>query len=383
MRRILVGSGLLLIALSAALLVLFRQTEVARQLRQGTPVHLGLVALDLEGQLGGVAVISVLPGGRAHGLMVPLTLAWPASGSWISLTTLAETEGTDGILRRVGYVLEVPIAYWMVLNHAQLAKAVDLLGGVEVRVVERLVYQDRVRDVFLDLPPGVHTLAGGQVPAYLAVAEGGEEGRMARQQELLRGMWARLGRVPWAQARVLLSALFKEVRTNLSFWEALDLLRAARGVPLDRLELHAVPTVVRPGGKGELVVDLVRMRKLARGLWPGGELYARHEVRVWVLNGTRVRLLARKTGEWLADRGFEVVGMGDADRTDYARTVLVVREETRAKAPVLLEVLARVVPEGQSLQVMTDREFGMEKVGGWPKEADVVLILGAGFHVPS
>ena len=373
----------MLVALGATLLLLFSQTEVLRRLRQGAVVHVGVVALDPEGQPGTVGVLSLLPNGRVQWVIFPLGLAWPTSPTtWSPLSTFSASEGVEGVVRLLGSCLEEPVPYWVVVEYADVGRWAARLGGVAVRVKERLVYQDRPRDLFLDLGTGIHTLGEDKVLAYLLVGEGGESGKAARHLELLRGFSARLGALPWNQAKGQVPGLLKDVRTNLTVWEAIDVLRVLRSTAEDRLEVVVVPTVVRGEGKPEVVLDLVRWRKLLRLRFGGPDPFTRDEVRVVVLNGTGVRLLARRAGQWLADRGFQVVKMDDADRSNYPRTVVVVREETRAKAGAVLEVLSPVVPPPGVL-VQTEREFGVERVGGWPKEGDVLIILGAGFNVPS
>lgn len=381
MRLVGIGTGLVLIAIAAALLVLSGQTEVVRRLRQGTPVYVLVVGVDPGNQADLVAVVACFPEGRTTWLSIPRHLGWPAPVGMAPLYTLYATEGVDGLARRVSALLEVPIPYWVVLDFPAFQKVVDLLGGVEVTVEERLVYQDRSQNLFIDIPAGKQTLLGDKALDYMRYQDGDEVGRIARQHQFLQAAWEKVRVLPWARWRELAAAGLKETRTNLSFWESLDLARLLRGGPSDRVTFAVVPTLPRPGSPREAIPDLVRLRKLTQSLISGAELYTRDEIRVLVLNGAGVRMLARKTGGWLADRGFQIVGMADADRSNYPRTQIIVRGETRGKAKVLLEVLTHAVSAPEGLQVLTDREFGVERLGGWPKEADVILVLGVGFDV--
>lgn len=70
-----------------------------------------------------------------------------------------------------------------------------------------------------------------------------------------------------------------------------------------------------------------------------------------------------------------MVGIGNADRFNYTRSLVLAKPETKGKA----ELLTRVLPSGIELQ---DADaFGVDRLGGWPEGADVVLILGEGFDV--
>jgi LCP family protein required for cell wall assembly len=382
MRRVAIAVGLILIGVAVALFVLFSQTEVARTLRRGAPVYVLVVGVD-GGAQGGVradtvAVAVLQPGGRASWISVPRDLAWPTAAGWTSLPVLYTAEGIAGLSRRLGSLLEVALPYWVVVDFAAFREVVDTLGGVEVTVETRLVYQDRAQNLFIDIPAGRQTLDGATALDFVRYQDGDEFGRLARQHQFLRALWAKARDVPAGEWRPTVEAIRDAVRTNLSLWEALDLARMASGLSPDHVTFSVAPTVVRPGGRGELVPDLVRLRKLTQSLVQR-PLLTRDEIRVLVLNGAGTKLLATRTGAWLADRGFQVTGTADADRSNYPRTYLIVRDETRAKGKALFEVLPASVQPG--VQIQTDREFDLARVGGWPQDTDVILILGVGFDV--
>lgn len=383
MRRVAVGIGLVLTGVAVALFLLLSQTEVARTLRQGTPVHVLVVRVATlaraPAEADAVSVAVLHPGGRVTWISVPRDLTWPTAAGWTSLHALHASEGVPGIARRLSALLEVPIPYWVVVDFAALAKVVDLLGGVEVTVEARLVYQDRAQNLFIDIPAGRQTLDGAKAVDFLRYQDGDEAGRLARHHQLLRALWEKAGAVPAGKWRATVEAVRDATRTNLTLWETLDLVRALGEPTSDRVAVAIAPTVPRPGATRDRIPDLVRLRRLTRSLGGGPSFLTRDEVRVLVLNGTGRKLLATRTGAWLADRGFHVTGTADADRSNYPRTYLIVREEERAKAKAVLEVL----PSGgqPGVQIQTDREFDLARVGGWPQDTDVILILGAGFDV--
>jgi LCP family protein required for cell wall assembly len=382
MRRVAIAVGLILIGVAVALFVLFSQTEVARTLRRGAPVYILVVRVDGGAQGGvradAVAVAVLQPGGRGSWISVPRDLAWPTAAGWTSLHVLYTAEGIAGLSRRLGSLFEVALPYWVVVDFAAFRKVVDTLGGVEVTVETRLVYQDRSQNLFIDIPAGRQTLDGATALDFVRYQEGDETARLARHHQFLRAALEKARDVPTGEWRPTVEAIRDAVRTNLSLWEALDLARMLGGLSPDDVTFSVAPTLVRPGGKGELVPDLVRLRKLIQSLVQQ-PLLTRDEIRVLVLNGAGTKLLATRTGAWLADRGFQVTGTADADRSNYPRTYLIVRDETRAKGKALFEVLPSGVQPG--VQIQTDREFDLARVGGWPKDADLILILGVGFDV--
>lgn len=386
MRRLAMGAGLVLTGVAVALFVVLSQTEVARTLRQGSPVAVLVVGVPDRAQektpADRISIALIGPGGRSTWLSIPRDLSWPTAGGWTSLHSLYATEGALGVSRRLASLLEVPIPYWIAMDLAGVAALVDRLGGVELVVPERLVYQDRAKDLFIDIPPGKQVFDGARAADFLRYVDDrdGEAGRLGRYHQLLEALFEKargLSTVGW---RTVVDTLRAEARTNLSLWETWDLARAVGGLSPDRTAFLPIPAVPRPGG-GERVPDLARLRKVVLAATRGQTHLTRDEVRVLVLNGTGTRLLASRTGAWLADLGFTVVGVGEADRSNYPRSYLVVRADAQAKGRAVLEALPPAV--AATVLVQTDREFDVGRVGGWPAGADVILILGAGFDVRS
>lgn len=375
--------GLVLTAVAVALFVLLSQTEVVRLLRQGATVAILVVVVEDTTQASSpaetIGVALVHPGGRGTWLSVPRDLVWPAAGGWNLLHNLYASEGTPGISRRLASALEIAIPYWVVVDFPGLRTVVDTLGGVELTVATRLVYQDRARNLFIDIPAGRQTFDGAKAVDFVRYVDDEEPGRLERLHGLLRALLDKAWSLSPVQWRSAVTAIQAAVQTNLSVWETWDLARAVGSLSPERTALWALPGVPRAVGSPEQVPDLVRLRKVVQGAVRGQVFLTRDGVRVLVLNGTGTKLLAASTAAWLADLGFTVVGKGDADRSNYPGTYLVVREETRAKGRAVLEVLPPTVQP--TVQVQTDREFDLARVGGWPQDTDVILILGAGFDV--
>lgn len=383
MRRVAIGVGLVLTGVAVTLFVLFSQTEVTRTLRQGSAVCVLVVLVD-EGppgpvQADAVSVAAVHPGGRTAWISIPRDLVWPTAAGWTSLHALYATEGVPGIARRLSALLELPLPYWVVVDPVGLRKVVDLLGGVELTVETRLVYQDRARNLFIDIPAGQQTLDGAKALDFLRYLDGDEPGRLGRQHQFLRALWEKARTVPAGKWRSTVEAGRGATRTNLTLWETLDLVRALGDPSPERTTFVIAPTLPRPGSGQDQIPDLVRLRRLIRSVGGGPTFLTRDEIRVLVLNGTGQKLLATRAGAWLADRGFRVTGTSDADRSNYPRTYLIAQADARPKAKAVLEALPPSAQPG--VLVQTDREFDLARVGGWPQDTDVILILGAGFDV--
>lgn len=362
MRRLLIVVGGVLLALGAALFFAFTRSEVRRALAQGEPVQaLLLFRTGIPADEPGpdlAVLVTLLPQQRCAWILIPGSLLLPQGGTW---RTLKEDGAKAG--EALAALWELPILGLVELSSSAWDALVRELGGVVARPEERLAFQDPQRRVFLDVPAGEQLLDGPKSREFLAyllryrgspdlsglsIFFGDFVARLAGRPDLLRKTFGLPGLSPWA-AR--------------DFWE---------GVARAQARVEVLPLVAEDG---RLMPDLVRIRKLREALVFGRTFLTREEVRVFVANGTRERFLATRTAAWLAARGFVVAGVGQADRTDYAKSFLLARKGAEAKAELLRALLPKDVT------VVAAEAFGAERLGGWPEGADVVLLLGVGFDV--
>jgi hypothetical protein len=90
--------------------------------------------------------------------------------------------------------------------------------------------------------------------------------------------------------------------------------------------------------------------------------------RLVVRNGTGNPVLAAQAADWLTREGFNVVGYGQADRSDYPRTVLVAYNSQ----PVTVESLRNMFAiASDNLQPATESQ----------SDADLELIIGSDFYL--
>ena len=83
-------------------------------------------------------------------------------------------------------------------------------------------------------------------------------------------------------------------------------------------------------------------------------------LRVEVLNGNGVEGAATRMGDLLAEQGFEVASVGDAERKDFETTTVIVRPESLDRAQDLVEKLG----------------FGRVSTGSLTDGIDAIVIVG-------
>jgi LCP family protein required for cell wall assembly len=136
---------------------------------------------------------------------------------------------------------EISIDRYVRVTTDALQELVDLVGGVEVFVPQRMFYEDKTQKLFIDLPAGLQTLNGAQAEQFVRFRydANGDIGRVQRQEVLLKALQNRLShptmitRIPQA-----IGIVQKTLDTNLTMEEMLALVNFGR--QLDRQEIQMV-----------------------------------------------------------------------------------------------------------------------------------------------
>ena len=122
--------------------------------------------------------------------------------------------GHEAVKAELTRLMGRPIDHHILVNLNGIRTLSDLVGGVEVDVPKRLYYRDDSGGLLIDLQPGPQLLKGRELEGFLRWRhdEEGDLGRLARQQLVLKSLFARLTRL---EHLVKLPALIKEAGNNL------------------------------------------------------------------------------------------------------------------------------------------------------------------------
>jgi LCP family protein required for cell wall assembly len=235
--------------------------------------------------------------------------------------------GPQLTVRTVEHMTRVKIDHYLEVDFTSFMKTVDVLGGV--KVCTALPLKDRYSG--LDLPPGTHTLKGGEALQYVRsrhLDADSDLGRVKRQQRFLAALVDQA-----TSSGILLNplrfrdvarAVLSSVRADRGFGtdELLDLGRAMRTFSPSSSEFTTVPVgqmgyVVK--GIGSTVKwDPVKAERLFRSLRDDKPLatvrrarstavrveVAPQQIHVQVENGTPTVGLAKRVDAALAAVGF-------------------------------------------------------------------------------
>ncbi|NEQ42057.1 MAG: LCP family protein [Leptolyngbya sp. SIOISBB] len=138
----------------------------------------------------------------------------------------------------------VPIDRYVRVSTGALRELVDLLGGVEVNVPQRMVYQDVTQGLNIDLESGWQTLNGNQAEQFARFRSdgNGDIGRVQRQQMLMKALRERLTH-PTVIPRLpqMMRVMMSHVDTNLTLEEILALANVGMEIDPNNLRMVMLP----------------------------------------------------------------------------------------------------------------------------------------------
>jgi LCP family protein required for cell wall assembly len=251
--------------------------------------------------------------------------------------------------KTVEHNLGINIDYYIRLDFTAFETFIDAIGGVDI------VNQTDIDDPEypngsygyepFTLSAGPHHLNGHDALRYARTRHGSTDiDRARRQQEVVMAVRDRilsLGMLPTlvAKAPSLYQTLNQSIWTNLSLDQAVSLALLAQDIPRANIQnavidYHYVLEYVTPEGRDVLVPLRDKIRELRDQVFStngsaqpvtgdDASLMKAEGAKVLVQNGSGKEGLGCDTKTWLLDQGVQVTDCTNADRTDYANTVII------------------------------------------------------------
>jgi len=302
----------------------------------------------------GARAITVLTHDQETGegtiLLVPVATVVDAPGH--GTFPLAEVNHLGGAaLVRVSLanLLGVPFDGALTLSEDDWADVLDRIGSVEVTIERRLTAPPAAGEA-VRFEPGIHVLDGAGLAVYLtARTEGGSElEALPRFQQVLAALLDRVAAEETVADEV--PSLLVE-RSGVDGGEAdldvvtalLDRLAGARAE--DRVTTLTLPvTPLGDGREDSYQVDAERAEQLVADRFAGTRAAdaVGSGTRVQVLNGNGVAHIGQLVAERLSGGGYRILLTGDADRSTYETTRVVVNEATEERLAVAEDIVERL-----------------------------------------
>ncbi len=281
--------------------------------------------------------------------------------------------------KTVQYTLGIPVHYYVRVNFEGFERIIDAIGGVTIDVTEA-IHDTKYPDsnygyMTVDIPAGVQKMDGKTALQYARARHGSSDfNRARRQQAVLKALLAKVKSldIPLTRIPEILKLVGDSVQTDLSLTEMYTLAKVGRELAGDIqsavIDENMTTPQTTPDGASVLVPNTTKIRELVNALFGGPaptaspalseqEWIAEEAAKVEVQNGTLTVGLALRTTEYLKSVGYNVVSYSNADRSDYAVTVIVDyggKTHTVNALAALFDVAPENIRQSSGLQGETD-----------------------------
>ncbi len=245
----------------------------------------------------------------------------------------------------------VSIDYYVEVNFQAFVQIIDQIGCIPITVTDTIddpTYPAPTGSGYdpFHIDPGNYCMGGETLLKYARTRAtfGGDFDRAKRQQQVLyaiRDQIMNTGELPTLLARVpqIYNALQDNVRTDMTEGEIISLARVAAQIPREDIcsaviagqYIEGFQTL--PDGSQVVIPNRTAIRQLVLDIFSGGgqcnpqaqdlqSAAVAEKASITVLNGTRQEGIATSTGDRLTAQGLNVISVGNADRFDYANTII-------------------------------------------------------------
>ncbi len=368
---------------------LLNQRNVNELVKKGERINLLVLGIDhIEGAQARRSDTMMLASidtaeNRASLISIPrdLFVKYP-DGNFRRVNAAYAIDGPEKAREMVSNFLGLPIKFYLVVDYGGFKEIVDLVGGVEITVEERLQYTDEAGNLNIDIDPGTQTLNGEEAMGYVRYRGNQSDlQRINRQQKFLRVLLqGGVNMEGWSQIKDVINTSRKYAKTNLSLMDMYDLGRSLKGLGTDDFEMVTLSGKRSSvENKSVLLPRIVETRKVVAQEINGVNMISNADAKVYILNGEGGNYLARKTAVRLTSLGFSVTGTDNADRFDYETSYLVTLND---EGEQIEDKLAQEIDYG--LEIVKSENFqetmtSLEGAGvDLPSETNLLLIMGRG-----
>jgi anionic cell wall polymer biosynthesis LytR-Cps2A-Psr (LCP) family protein len=295
------------------------------------------------------------------------------------IDVLFHPEKPEPYIEKIEEILDEEIPYYFQFNLADLASSVDLMEGLDMFIANPVEHLES--DPPILLPAGSINLDGAKVGIYITYSIPEMETEIERINRKQRFLQAFLGRIGEKEGYLMGDEVFpafhRSYRSNLdknsciSFFSELAKLDAERIVFQRVLGVHRKvdnQTLLFPHYDGKLLQETVKQTTESLA---NTELANDDDLTVTleILNGTTRNGLAGRTSQVFKSFGFEISGVGNADRDSYEKTIIIDRGGDIAKTQKVANII-------RCTNIQADIDIAM---AGSVADSDVIIILGKDF----
>jgi len=240
---------------------------------------------------------------------------------------------------------------------------VNLVGGVEVDVPQRMKYEDNTQKLYIDLEEGLQTLTGEQAEGFARFRkdQNGDIGRVQRQQILLKALGEKL-KSPAIIPRIpqMIELLQKYVDTNLSLEEMLALANFGQQLESDDIKMVLLPGRFSQIDEYELSYWIMSRQQKNTIMeqffdqepqiqpWTNSDNISAQSVRIAIQNATNEPGLAREVANYLIENNYSNIYLIENYSRNLETTEIIVQKGDFDSANQIKDLLGIGNLEGTS-----------------------------------
>ena len=254
--------------------------------------------------------------------------------------------GPDLAVKTVKDFLGVPIHNYVAVKLSSFRNIVDVLGGVEIDIKERMKYTDPVGNIYIDLHPGQQLLDGDKAEQFVRYREypDADVGRVKAQQQFMEALIDKALRpATILKLPKIIDVVQENVETDIQPLEFASLANFGRQIKQDDIKMYIIP------GEGKYISGTSyflpfqnQMNEMIDEIF-----FDDGNIKVAVLNGNGAKGVASKVATELESQGFKVVTVANADSFDYDTTTILYPKDKKSDAEKIAEVLTQARLEEQ------------------------------------
>lgn len=150
----------------------------------------------------------------------------------------------DLSIKKVKELTGLPIHYYFTVNFKAVENIVDILGGVEFDVPERMYYNDPTQNLLIDLQPGLQRLNGKDAVCLLRYRgyATADLGRISVQQDFVRALVDQKLNLKYiTKVNDIFNEVKKNINTNMSTGDIAKYVMAAKDMTGEDIQMYQLP----------------------------------------------------------------------------------------------------------------------------------------------
>lgn len=235
--------------------------------------------------------------------------------------------GVELARKTVEEVLQIEIDYYILVKVNALPELIDAIGGVELYVEKDMDYDDNWGHLHIHLKEGWQTLNGDRAEQYSRFRndEEGDLGRIRRQQQVICAVKDKvLSPALYSKIHKIIEATYKNVETDLSPGQILDLARIYKDIELENIKMATVPSYSEDIGYGSYqIIDYNLLSDYVNEYLLGVEI----PVTIEILNSNDMDEIGYYLEQYLTAMGFKVLQVKDSEYSYDTSQIIIHRSD--------------------------------------------------------